>query len=164
MCVVGWGHRGSTAARSRGTWARVFLGRGVESPVGYTARLPPGVWWSLHLEQHALAWYHQASPTSLPSFSTSPQKHVASGSSSLHQAPCVLSFTGTSPERTFLAPLHQLFSLLNRYCSAGYFLHCTSQNLELISLFTCDYFSTTCEPHKHGTLLASVTSGHQPGT
>lgn len=40
-------------ACSLGPWAGVCPGRVVRSPVGYTARLLPRIWWPLHLGPHA---------------------------------------------------------------------------------------------------------------
>lgn len=140
----------------------VWGAEGVESPIGHIARLPSGVWRSLPLEQNALACYYMASPPSLPSLTTSPPKCLASNSSSILQAPSMLRSTCTSSERPFLATLYHLLPLI--IIVPVYFLHCTYQNLDLFSFFTCDCFSSTCKPYKCETLLALVTSEHQSKT
>ena len=133
VCVcVGGGLRVSSVARAPGIWARICLGSGGSS---HTARLPPSEWWSLPLEQHALACYHVASPPSLTSLTASPPKCLASNSSSILQAPSILSSTGTSSERPFPATLYHLLPLIHRYHSAHLFPALHLSKSRLIFLF-----------------------------
>lgn len=145
---VGSGQGVSSGARSLGTWARVYPGRGVGSPGDYTARLLPGTRWLLYVEC-ALPWYHLASPPSLPSLATVLPKPIwfflcpPSSTHSQHRRP---SGGPSWPHDYPLSPF------IHVRVTVPYFLCCAFQNLQLFSWFTCDHLTTTWEPREGGTM------------
>lgn len=91
-----------------------------------------------------------------PTHHQSPPDQLASGSPSVPQAPCTLSFIGTSSERPSLATLEPPCC----QCPVS-LLHCISRNLQRFPWFCCDCLSLRGNPKRVG-LRSKVFVTYKP--